>query len=560
MTTRRRLLALALAAMMLAAMALGSGFLSPADRTILSSRSSGNGYEQYENDTVKFTMDVPAGYNVTEPYPNGVMIADGDDFVVAAEYAFTTADNTQFIQSADDFAAFIEADESVLADWAGTSDLEIVDSGWGEVEGKRCYVCAYTTQRKGESYSGALYLFDGKGDFGCYCLQVLLRDAASNAETYVEQLEHMLGSFTVTGAYQQDGYTLYNEQCEDLPVQFFARDTAEVNAYSSSISIYPVDGVFVEANISVRQCAWESTYDLETVMDSCGGYYFKYRDDARLTAQPSHFDLGRYSYDMLSLECYRDGEHYAVNVVLFVSGDYYWEVSSEATDEYVDQVTAALSDTLFSLRVNNDGASGASAGGMTTIPGGVDAVLDATEKLEGFNDGDSGWMEPLGFVAELDDGMLLLTEYETVIGNNYSVMTDAWLIRDGGATLLARNELYKEVGGNSGSVSLLRRNGTVVMMLEFHMWEGDQFNNYYAYFPLDEGMGAFGEGLAMEAHGQVGAEKDGQYIVAGTEVSQSAFEDAQDSFSLWIGPMNIQQGPGNGDVMDFSALRRFYPD
>ena len=563
MTMRKRVLALALAAMMLATMALGSGFLSPVDRAaLLSSRSAEDGYERYENDTVKFAMDVPEGYDVTEPYVNGVMISDGNDFRVAAEYAFTTADNARFIQSADDFAAFIEADETVLADWASVSDLEIMDSGWGEVEGKRCYVCAYTTEISGDAFSGALYLFDGKGDFGCYCLQVLLRDDARDGEIYMGQLEHMLRSFTVTGAYQADGYIFYDELCEGMPVQFFARDTAQMKNYDSSITIYPVDRVFVEANVTIRQSAWESSYDLATVMDSCGGYYFKYRDDAQLTAQPSHFDLGRYSYDMLSLECYSDGEHYTVNVALFVSDGYYWEVTSEATDEYADQVAAAFSDALFSLRVNDDGVSAGASGasGLEVISGGVGEALDATENLEGFNNGADGWMEPLGFVWTLDDGELLVTTYETVIGYDYTVMTDAWLIRDGTAALLSHNTLYDEVGGNSGSVSLMEKDGVPVMLLECHLWEGDQFNNYFAYFPLDEDAGSFGEGVYMEAHGQVGAEKDGQYLGDSNQMSLSAFENAQGEYAIRIGPMDIQQGHGNGDVMDFAALRRFYPD
>ncbi len=561
MTMRRRIFSLALAAMMLAAMALGSGYALPADRGALPSlRAGDDGYEQYENDTVLFAMDVPAGYDVTEPYVNGVFISDGDDFRVAAEYTFTTADNARFIQSADDFAAFIEADDAVLADWTSVPELTVEDSGWGAVDGTRCYVCAYTTQLGGDAFSGAVYLFDGQGDFGCYCLQVLMRDDAADAETYVQQMEHMVRSFTVTGPYQAEGYVLYDMECEGMPVQLFARDTALVQERTSSVGVYPVDGIYVEASVSIRRTAWESTYDLETVMDSCGDYYFKYEDDARSTAQPSHFDLGRYSYDMLSLEYYDGGEHYTAYLALFVSGGFYWEVAAEATDEYADQVAAAFSDTLFSLRVNNDGLSAASGGAGEIIRGGVDAVLDATEDLPGFNPGDDGWMEPLGFVADIDGGRLLLTEYETVADNDYAVMTDVWLIRDGEAALLARNRLFTEVGGNSGSVSLVRRDGTVYMLLECHLWDGDEFNDYYAYFPLDEPAGAFGQALTMEAHGQVGREDDGKYVADGGPVSPSAFEKARDAFSLWIGPMDILQGHGNGDVMDFEALRIFNPD
>ena len=547
----RRILALLLAALMVAAMALSSGAAR--------AQSTEKGYQHYENDAVEFAMDVPEDFDISEPYDNAVFFSSGNDFRVSAEYTFYTADNVHFIQSAADFASFIEADPAVLADWVGVSELEIQGSAWGEVNGAPCYVCAYSLTQSGENYSGAIYLFDGKGDFGCYCLQVMVRDNASGAEEFVQQTEHIVQSFTVTGPYQGEGYSLYELESEGAPMQFFARDTAEVKQISNGAAIYPVDRVFTEARVNIRQTSFESSYDVADAIEGVTSYYFTYRDDAQFIAQPSHFDLGRYSYDMVQIGCSDEGVHYTVCVALFVSGGYYWLVSSEATDEYVDQVAAAFSDTLFSLRANGDGAGMGAA--VNAIRGGVNEVLDVIEDQEGFESGEDGWMEPLGCVLDLDGGgQLLAAVYETVIGTDYSVRTEVWLLEDGAAALLTRNELYKEVGGNSGRVSLVRKSGTVYLALECNLWEGDRFNDYYAYLPLNERDACFDEGVYMEAHGTVGQEDEGQYNVDGKDVSLASFDAAQGSYSLLMGPLDILQGHGNGDVMDFDGLRHFYPD
>lgn len=572
MTVRGRWCALALAALMLAGMVLSGGFARTGDRSFFLPEQEG--YERYENTAVKFALDVPEDYELTEPYENVVLVSDGNDFRLSAEYTFTTADQAHFISSAEDFAAFIEADETVLTDWVGSSDLEILASGWGDVDGVPCYVCAFALTLSGKTYSGALYLFDGQGDFGCYCLQGLLNEDSDKAELYGGQLEHIVKSFTVTGPYQAEGYTFYETRCEGAPVEFFARDGVQVEEYDSWIDIYPEDHAFTEASVGIVQTVYEPADELETVMEAMCTSFFELHDDTRYTAQPSHFDLGRYSYDLAALEYYDEGVRYSVSIALFVSGDHYWRVTAKTTDEYAEQVAAVFSDTLFSLRVNGDvalsgqeepdgqGELARTAGDA----GGVGAVLDVIETQEGFTGGSNGFMAPIGCVTELDGGgRLLAVVYELKDGSGngelYTVSADAWLIGDGSAVLLARSELYKELGGNSGSVSIARKDGVVYLEMECHLWEGDRFNNYYAYMPLNETEARFDEAVYMEGHGTVGEEDQGQYIVGDDEVTRAGFDDARAAYVFDPGmTLDIQQGPGNGDVMDFDALRHWYPD
>ena len=359
MAVRKRLGAWALAALMTACMVLGSGMVRDSGRGFflpgLVPAEAEEGYEKYENDNVKFAMEVPEGYEVTEPYENVTMVTDGDDFRVSVEYAFTSADSAHFLQDAEDFADLLKADTTVLTDWVGTDDLRVVAADWGDIDGTPCYVVAYDLDLNGKSYTGGLYVFDGLGDFGCYCMQALINRDAPKVEEYVKYQEHIVRSFYVTAPYQAEGYAYYDMKLEGSPVAFFARDTAHIEEYSSSLGVYALEHVYSEASVTIMKSAWKAEDDLEKVLNSAASYYFDSWDNARYTAQTSQFDLGRYSYNMISMEAYKDGEHYTIYIAIFTSGDSYWKVTARSTDEYAEQTASAFSDTLFSLCINEDG-------------------------------------------------------------------------------------------------------------------------------------------------------------------------------------------------------------
>lgn len=358
-----------------------------------------------------------------------------------------------------------------------------------------------------------------------------------------------------------EGYTQYDMESDGSPVRFFAPDTAQVKQHSSSVTVYPVDGVFTEANVNIRKSAWETTDDLDTVMESSVSYYFD-SYGAQYIAEPTHFDGGNYSYDMVELQYTDDGELHTLGRAIFASDGYYWYATADFTDEYADQTIAAFSDVLSSLCVNGDDP--ASDGPAALYTGGVIVLLDMTEGQDNFYD--SEYLDPIGYVKDLPGGgQMLVTLYEMAYDNggflDYSVYTDAWLIGDGSAVLLGHNELYKEVGGNSGSVSVGEKDGVVYVELEAHLWEGDRFNNYYGYLPVDEQAASFGEGVYMEAYGTVGEEDQGEYIIGGEHCPKSDFDIARSAY-VPDGemPMDIQVGHGNGSVMDFDGLRHWYPD
>lgn len=584
MKLRKRGTALALAAMMLAALVLTAGAADAGSRNVFlpegieltAPDQAAEGYVRYENDHVRFAMELPEEYTVTEPYENTVLITEEDptDFQVHAEYAFTTPDNAHFLYDAQDFASLIEADKQQLTDWLGVDGAEVLGTGWGNMEGKPCYVCAFTMN--GGDISGALYVFDGQGDFGCYCVTAVLNEKSDKAALYGEQLQHMVETFTVTGPYQMEGYTLHEQEDEGVPVAFFVKDG--INVDDDEPDIYPVDGVYSEANIHIYRTGWEADRDGAQVLESSVSLYIDDRG-GRYLAQPSHFDLGRYSYDMVDVAYEQYDEQFTTRSAVFPSGGYWWKAYANYTAEYADAVNDAFSDVLFSLRVDGDAAvpgtssaptpSAATAApaaqsvGTVVIPNVVEQIVNSIEAQAGFGVSAS-YYEPLGCVWYLpEDGRLLLAMYEISDSSNgfddWYVCTDAWLVKDGGALLLGRNQLYQEVGGNSGSVSVVQKDGVVYMEMECHLWEGDQFNNYYVYLPVDEQARAFGQGVYMEAHGTVGQEDSGEYIIDGEYWPRGDFDLARSEYEELL-TMDINQGPVQFGAKRLDELPASFPD
>ncbi len=592
MKTRKRLTAMALAALMLTAMALTAGAADAGERSVFlpegieltAPAQAAEGYVLYENGHVLFSMEVPAEYEVLEPYENTMLVSaeDPTDFQVHAEYAFATADNAHFLYDAQDFADLIEADQKQLTDWLGTGDIEVLGTGWGEVQRKRCFVCAFTMN--GGDSSGALYVFDGQGDFGCYCVTAVINEKSDNATLYGQQLQHMIETFTVTGPCQMEGYTLYEREEDGLPVQFFVKDAVRVD---DDADIYPVDGIYSEANIHIYHSGWDAGYDPERVLKGAVSLYIDDRGGHYVT-QSSHFDLGRYSYYMAEVAYEQYDEQFTTRSAIFLSGGYWWEVYCSYTAEYADAVNDAFSDVLFSLRADGDGAvpgtssapvpSAAAAPADTPAPAAVRPaaqtitgpnivaqIVDDIKAQEGF--GSSSGREPLACVTRTAGGAwLLLAVYE--IGenaggyDNWYVCADAWLIQNGGAALLGRNQLYQEVDGNGGSLGWAEKDGVTWMVMECNLWEGDRFNDYYVYLPVNEQAGAFGQAVCMEAHGALGEEDYGEYIIDGEYYSREDFDLARGGYSCPDPemPMDIWKDHGNSSVADLDATVQLSPD
>ncbi len=546
---------------------LASVLASPA--LALTLTLAGSSYSTYENTAVCFSLEYPSGSTVQQPYDNAVFIT-GDGYRLAAEYTFTTARQDRFIYSAADFAAMIDADSQTLADWVGNDSTVITGSDRLTIGGQDAWQYDYAIAGEG---SGSLYVIDGEGRFGCYCVQTMVDEDAAGATSARKRLAYAAASFTVTGPYEAEGCTLYTH--DELQTSFMVRDEAmqgEEELSGGTVFIYPVPHVFVEACIVMGETPYDEDDELGKVLESMCNYYFQYKNNTRYTTQPAVFDLGQYTYAGVELEYYDDeGEHFTVAPYIFLQDGKYWKVELECTDEYLDICRTALSDVLFSLRVG-DGSGGALSAGTsgTSAPSAqtgddslgtaIYAILDDIESRDDYR---SDWIfEPLASVTDMNgDGIYeLLAVYECVSsydGRDY-VSCETWLIAPEGAKQVSTGVLYSEIGGNGGSAGLAVRDGTVYVVLETRQPDGGDFDNVYNIFSLANGEARLGdENHYLDCQGTYGAEDSGRYAVDMNTVSRAQFQSFLDSYDT-VFDIDLTADNGNGTVMPFNIIRQFY--
>ncbi len=541
--------------------------------------ASGDGYSTYENRNVMFTLDYPSEYDVSEPYVNCVYITDGDDFRFSVEYAFQTMTANSAVYSAADFAAQIDDESQVLSDWVGT-DLTLTGRHEGELAGMQCIVYDYETT---DGHVGSMALFDSQGDFGCYCVSAYIDKASSKLDTYMEQASYMIDSFSITGPCQPEGYTHYAFDGEDGPVDFILQDdfVSAVNPQENgSIIIYPVDHVFIQANITVHQTPYDEDYETGEVIENVCNYYFKYKDDTAYYTDVEQMRLGRYDMTARGVTYSSNGDDLTTDEFIFLHDGYYWEIYCSYTAEHEDAVYTTVVDLLCSLRVGGETqpapssgssvASGITVGGKPVIIGGsglsgeddapvvtartwsvneqIDQIAAETKAVAGYYE--SSYMPPLASATDVDnDGVWEFLEvYETKNASTgaTTVRYAAWALQEGGPVLLASDALYLEVGGNGGSIGLTMRDGTCYFIVMTDSPDGDSFHRTWRYIPWEGASLGSGE-TTLTADGTY-FQSGGEYTVDGAAVSQSDFNAEQDAFGEMF-HMDIVEGHGNGNVM-----------
>lgn len=531
-------------------------------------------YARYTNENVCFALDYPEGYQVNEYIENGVFISDGDDFRIAAEYAYYTAGGS-FIYSAEDFAQQINDNSQVLADWVDNDDLKITKHDHTRVAGRDCYIFEY--RLPGAGYDGCLYIFDSEGAYGCYCYQYLVSQDAKKAELYEAQLEHITDSFEITGRHTpEELFYFHDDETEMtfmLPESFAGR--AE-NSGGDSVVIYPVDGVFSDANIWIMESSYGIDKDPETLLEDIAGYYFSKYDRTQYTSQVTYFDMGRYSYNEVDVGYYDDGQSCKTNIVVFPHNDSYWRITVSYIDEYSDIMMNTISQVLSSLKFDNETweagvPSGSGSGSLGDTPQTTDEpqpsgvnINDSVSSIIKEIEGRSGYiydiyMAPLASLTDVngDGNYEFLAVYKTKEGNDFNVMLEIWSIRREGSFKLGDGLLYQEVGGNGGELKIVvDKDGTYYILLDVGEPAGDQFNNYYLFYPWTSGENSVGDmEIYMEAHGSYEEPGSGGYIIDDIPVDKSSFDKRLSDFTELVS-LDIQGGPEAGlGAMTFDYAR-----
>lgn len=529
-------------------------------------------YEIYSNNEVHFSVEYPENYMVTEPGDNNVLITEGEkaDFQVTVEYAYSTPKNSM-IYSAKDFDDQVSSNANILTDWLGTEKVKVTDYKKGKLAGRDSYEYDFELEIEGSKYTGQLSVVDGDGQFGCYSFMSVINEEAEDAPVYKEQSEAMKESFEITGAYQPEGYTIYNY--DDLDMQFAVRDEAmgQTKMSGGSVVVYPVEGVYSEASIWIDESSYsEKEKDAASVLKvTCDGYFTGSRQ-GKYTSQPEKLECGRYPCTSIEAEYSDKGETFRLSVFTFVHDGKYWQVKMKSTEENYEMCKKAVSDILYSIRFSSFGqpefskitdSEGDDYKGGEASADTEGLIADIINNIESRSEyvTDSMW-KPLAVTDDFNgDGVQeFLCVYELKSGGAVDVMYDVWSLGKSGADKIRSEVLFREVGGNSGVVGIIRSGGEAYLAVCRYEPQGEQFNDYYIYYPWEPKESRLGESVVyLERHGIYGQEEKGKYIMGDTVVDKSKFDARYRELDDWVYQLDILAGAGTDGVMTFDDMKNF---
>ncbi len=551
----------------------------------------------YENSTVRFAFDYPEAFTYDEPNANNVILGAGEECRVAVEYAFQTTKNC-FIYSSEDLVRQIEADPTVLSGYVGAEGVSVQEESTEQVNGQPCYLYRWTLAQNGKNYTGALYVLDSQGEFGCYTFMWVVENSAKDAERYRGQIEKMLESFQITGPYEAEGYTIYEMEDPDY-LRFALRDElvqgemelgyqGSFRALDNNLTIKPAaEG---RSHISMYKTSTQRPYaDREKdgftkTMETAISPYFSDADyqNARLLSELTQLEIGRYPYVELDLTChysgYRADEEWMVYEFVFPQGGHYWNLTMIATDETLEQTSQVLVDLLISLQVENDTLSlGENAFGsfedfdaskFQEAPAAqadknqvINKLLAQIEGTPGFVRPDD-YYQPLASFTDIDGNGVneLLCVYKVKKGNDFQALYDVYSVNGDGTciTVVSGQLLYQEVGGNSGTLGLaLDAASKPYLVVETRTPQGDRFNNTYTYIPWNSSQSELEDSwVYLESHGVYGEESNGEYVIGDTKTTKADFDARRADFENHWTDLDLNKGPGNGgNNMSFEQIR-----
>ncbi len=550
------LLALAMAGVML----LTAGFAPARGRVTLGGGDSDDTeYELYTSDTACFRLEYPAGSEVSQE--DGAVYFASGNFIIGAQFVYSLNDEV-FVYSAADMASQLFNSEELLEAWTGAEDLDIVETGKMGSGDSECYRVDYTCYVDDQSWSGCLLVFDGLGEFGCYCLQALIRDD-DDAEARWAQFDHVAASFQVTDAYQTEGMTVY--EVPDWELEFMVQDMnlSDIeytnDPIGQSLRLQPAGTSLSQGSVLMDKLTYGPEEDIEDIMNESLDFILSSKEDAEVVSEPDTEQLIGRNPAGIYLASYTDRGATVYTVHVYIgSDDGWWSMIGTSDEDHLEAVMSTMSDVLLSARFGG--------GDNVKVNKSVAAILDRIEGLDGFEA--SGYPQPRGSVTDVngDGRMEFLAVYECLDGGDMYVMYDVWSIREGGAQLLDEGRLYADTGASMGTVFLYERDGVDYLC----KWVGthdDQANyiSHAEYIPLseDEGELLFDEALVLDSVSPDSGHDE--YYINGEEVSADDFSEEEGQFTLrvvlnWFGGAFAAPGDDTtpfDSMMSFDELREY---
>lgn len=545
-------------------------------------------YLTYSNDNVCFSVEYPEGYQISEPNKNNVVITESNnaDFQAVIEYAYHTPSNCA-IYSSDDLASQIKANMSVLTDWVGVSDLNLISQQQTTVAGMKCYEYCFDFLMDNNQHTGKMYLFDGMGGCGCYSFMTVVNENVAEAGEYKALADKMLESFRVTGQCMPEGYRIYDS--DDIGLQFMIRDEASAeikeDASDGDVAIYPVDGIYTECSVWINKSSFGLNREMEDALKTSCNYYFKYKDDAKYLSEPILLQYGRYPCMGIDLQYYEDGVKNTASIFLLKVGDAYWKIAMETTDAYYDTAAMAVSDVLFSIMfdVQSVPEGGNTVNGTeSSVEANVDTPVQETsteqtknqssgkkynsisdvpniiaqiESTAGFREGTG----EQGILADMNrdgvDDFLATYTVENSKGG-FDVMYEVWTLPPSGPVKLKSGLVFTQIGGNSGFVDVVEKDNVRYLVVNYSEPAGDSVSQYITYFEWSKDKQEItGGGYYLEAHAQYEDMENGDFLWGATRIDYATYKQYQSDFSNSVFRLNILSDPSTNGAKAFKDMK-----
>ncbi len=184
--------------------------------------------KKYENDTYKYSICYPSGYSVSDADDKTVEIANGDGTLhVAVRYMDRYIDDS-ILYDAYDFSNMINVRRENLLPVEGSgSTPETDNAGKVDIAGEEDIANFeyHYTDNNDNAWGGNVYLFDSKGQYGCYVVYTLVYGRADDYDELQEYARACADSFKIEGAYDPPEVEIY--RFDEYGIKFSVTDGVE---------------------------------------------------------------------------------------------------------------------------------------------------------------------------------------------------------------------------------------------------------------------------------------------------------------------------------------------
>ena len=301
-------------------------------------------YLEYENEKTHFSIEYPDTFKKQDS-EGTLKTFYNMDVTIEAGYV-TGFGDAAYVYSAEDFYN-VALTRPELMEKVLLKECEIAASS------KESNYYLFSCTDKDKSNATDVYVFDGKGDFGCYIIKVSMDKDIYDGGEYEDIVENIVASFEVTGSYQEAGYSIY--EFPELGIKLICPDDIyECENSGGSLVVYPCKDGITDANVWMSICDDSNEHDILTD-DIRVNADVRIKDDdngnGRYTTEiEAREGLGRYPLYGVSYEYQEDGIKYKADTYALVTDDAHYKFNMKSSGEFYEDAYECF-DTVFASMV-----------------------------------------------------------------------------------------------------------------------------------------------------------------------------------------------------------------